>query len=40
MEMQEVFGPAVSINGVVLRAQGLLMRGVAVTRADSNASCT
>lgn len=36
MEMQEVFGPAVSINGVVLRAQGLLMRGVAVTQADSN----
>ncbi len=32
--MQDVFGPAVSINGVVLRDQGILMRGVVATRAD------
>jgi hypothetical protein len=33
-EMRDVFGPPVSVDGVVLRAQGILMRGVTQSRSE------
>ncbi len=33
-EMRDVFGAPVSVDGVVLRAQGILMRGVSQSRAE------
>ncbi len=33
-EMRDVFGPPVSVDGVVLRAEGILMRGVSQSQAE------